>query len=802
MNLAVGAQIIIRGEGYSVCEHPSVPGMVYGQEGRAGTVYQLQREDGSLWALKVFKPRFRKPGLMRQASLIAPFANMNGLKACERKVLSTSQDEDLVRSEPDLIYAVLMPWVGGSTWQDTLLTNSHWGARTILRMVKALVHLLVELEENEMAHGDLAAGNVIFSLSGEPQLIDLEGLYAPGLVRPETIAGGSPGYAHQTAPEGLWQAEADRFAGALLIAEILGWASPNISAACWGESYFSPDELQQDCERYRLLCDQLEQMWGNEVVRLFQRAWLSGSVEECPTFAEWLVALPTKILQVPEKLSVAEIQEVFPVNQEWQEAEELTEIVSKGDFHTTGAVKELIKAAQVKRQRGDKAGAEELYREALNLPGLTAGQKQELEMFLADLGDESAEGEFSAQADAGMIDEFSSDVGDEQPGTQSLRKVVVRYWKTGLVILVLLSILIGTTYVVSINKTKDPPLPASTLATNLPSLGTAMATAGEVTPSSIIEALSTQKVTEEPNLNVKNIPDFQLIHSLRAHENAVWGLTYSKDGKWLASSSKDGTINLIDTLSGEIKVSKLLNTKGIVDLNFSPSTSLLAAAGYDRNIYIVSIPEAQKIQTLIGNQAGVGAVQFMPDGKKLISASWDKSIRIWEVSTGTLLETIWAHPESINDLVLAPDGSQFVAVSDDGSASQWETSTLTRISDHMMYDGAAACAAFASDNTTVAIGTYNGSVFIWPLNTNNGHMKLEYHRDNVNGLSFSPDGSYLVSVSYDGDIVFWQVSNGAILRTISPGNGEALSIAVNSVGNQFAVGFSDGTIKIWGVSEP
>jgi hypothetical protein len=124
------------------------------------------------------------------------------------------------------------------------------------------------------------------------ELVDLEGLYAPGMTRPQELSSGSAGYAHRQARGGLWGPEADRFAGAVLLAEMLGWCDPQVVQAAWGESYFDPQEMQQETPRYHTLVEALERQWGSSVARLLERAWRSDSLLDCPTFGEWMVALP------------------------------------------------------------------------------------------------------------------------------------------------------------------------------------------------------------------------------------------------------------------------------------------------------------------------------------------------------------------------------------------------------------------------------------------------------------------------------------------------------------------------------
>jgi tetratricopeptide (TPR) repeat protein len=123
-------------------------------------------------------------------------------------------------------------------------------------------------------------------------LVDIEELYAPGLERPSALPAGSPGYAHKTAPEGLWSAPADRFAGAILIAELLGYCDERMCGVAWGESFFAPDEVQRDGARYQIAVTVLRERWGDRVAELFQRAWHSDSLLDCATFGEWQTALP------------------------------------------------------------------------------------------------------------------------------------------------------------------------------------------------------------------------------------------------------------------------------------------------------------------------------------------------------------------------------------------------------------------------------------------------------------------------------------------------------------------------------
>jgi hypothetical protein len=76
-------ELTLNGVTYRIAEHPAAPGIPYGQEGRAGIVYCLERSPlpsgegpGVRAALKVFKPRFRTPALVALSARLNEYAQL------------------------------------------------------------------------------------------------------------------------------------------------------------------------------------------------------------------------------------------------------------------------------------------------------------------------------------------------------------------------------------------------------------------------------------------------------------------------------------------------------------------------------------------------------------------------------------------------------------------------------------------------------------------------------------------------------------------------------------------------------
>lgn len=246
-------------------------------------------------ALKVFKSRFRVPRLVELSAKLASFADIPGLQVCTRTVFTPQDHRTLLVSQPELVYGVLMPWIEGRSWMEMILERQSLTPQESLACARSLVKILVEMEQRGIAHCDLSGPNVSLERIEDRlgiQLVDVEQIYSTTLPRPEEVFAGSPGYAHRQLDALAWSPVSDRFSGAILICELLAWSHAEMRDTAWSESFFEPNEMQTECARADKLRYFLEGQWGSQLARLFERAWRSDSLEHCPTFGEWELALP------------------------------------------------------------------------------------------------------------------------------------------------------------------------------------------------------------------------------------------------------------------------------------------------------------------------------------------------------------------------------------------------------------------------------------------------------------------------------------------------------------------------------
>jgi hypothetical protein len=162
-----------------------------------------------------------------------------------------------------------------------------------LALALDLAAVLAALEADDMAHGALSGATLLLPVEPDGCLIELTGLerlYAPGLAPPPALPPRFTGYG-LASEHGAWQPEADRRAGGILLAELLGWGEGRVRAAAWEQSYFAPPDVGQPCEHYELLRHTLAQR-SPSAAELLDAVWRAPTLVDCPALRDWLAVLP------------------------------------------------------------------------------------------------------------------------------------------------------------------------------------------------------------------------------------------------------------------------------------------------------------------------------------------------------------------------------------------------------------------------------------------------------------------------------------------------------------------------------
>ena len=275
------------------------PDDIFMLEGSEAFIYQLQElGTGRCMALKVAKALTRGKHIERSVVALAQGSEERGLLLARQRIcLTKATHPRLVATFPELEYAVLMPWVRGRSWAGYLLdprASGSYTAHQALHLARLTALALRSLEARGLAHTDVAGSNLLVlpGLQGI-ELLDMENLHLLGPPPPQPSYG-SPGYQHRRlGTQGQWCAEGDRFAGAILLAEMLVWWEPEVRMLTppGADSLFRPEELQDgETPLLPVVRAALQQIWPT-ALELFEQAWTSADLSDCPPLERWAACL-------------------------------------------------------------------------------------------------------------------------------------------------------------------------------------------------------------------------------------------------------------------------------------------------------------------------------------------------------------------------------------------------------------------------------------------------------------------------------------------------------------------------------
>lgn len=285
---------------YRFLPHPLFPheDEVFVLEGGQALIYQLQEvESGGFYALKVSKPSYRGEQMASVAAALTKYANLPGLSVGRRLCLTRTTHQELIVAYPGLEYALLMPWIQGHTWAGLMLdqqASQNYTPQQASLLALTTAQALASLEAHQLAHTDIAGSNVMLVAPAKVEFLDIEGLWMPGIKSPKWRNHGSPGYQHRRlGRKGQWQPEGDRFASAILLAEMLTWCYPQIRRLTppGSETLFHPDELQKEnSSKWQVV---RQALWAScaPALELFDQAWRSNKLKQCPPLSAWAKCL-------------------------------------------------------------------------------------------------------------------------------------------------------------------------------------------------------------------------------------------------------------------------------------------------------------------------------------------------------------------------------------------------------------------------------------------------------------------------------------------------------------------------------
>lgn len=137
-------------------------------------------------------------------------------------------------------------------------------------------------------------------------------------------------------------------------------------------------------------------------------------------------------------------------------------------------------------------------------------------------------------------------------------------------------------------------------------------------------------------IRIFDLNGLHLLYEFKAHENSVFSLKFSPDGRYLLSGSRDARLKVWDRLEG----------------------------------YRLK-------ETIVAHMFTINSIDYRADGEYFATCSMDKTIKIWDARRFRLLKVIdrsrhGGHLTSVNKIFWSSYKNRLISCSDDRTISIWD----------------------------------------------------------------------------------------------------------------------------------
>lgn len=312
----------------------------------------------------------------------------------------------------------------------------------------------------------------------------------------------------------------------------------------------------------------------------------------------------------------------------------------------------------------------------------------------------------------------------------------------------------------------------------------------------------------DTNVRLWDINTQTPVYTCEGHRNWVLAVAWSPDSERVASGCRNGQVNIWCSKTGK-RISKtplLGHSKWITCLAWEPMNCnsdcrRLASSSKDGTVRVWDTVLLKCEYVLSGHTMSVTALKWSANGL-IYTSSQDRTIKVWRGSDGVICRTLEGHAHWVNTLALNCD-----YVVRTGPFDPEKLSRCKHIPEDRKERAKLAQARYDQVRSgpikedMLASGSDDFTMFLWkPESAKIPVARLTGHQQLINDVKFSPDMRYIASASFDKSIRLWNGADGKFIATLRGHVQRVYQLAWSADSRLLASASADSTCKVWTVT--
>ncbi|XP_063703843.1 protein Notchless [Culicoides brevitarsis] len=287
------------------------------------------------------------------------------------------------------------------------------------------------------------------------------------------------------------------------------------------------------------------------------------------------------------------------------------------------------------------------------------------------------------------------------------------------------------------------------------------------------------------------------------HKQWVLCVAWAPDSSKVASSCKAGETRIWSTETGQ-QIGKPLtgHKKWITALSWepyhaNPECRHLASSGHDGDVRIWDTVIGRCNLVLAGHTGPVTCVKWGGAGL-IYTSSHDRTVKMWRASDGVMCRTFSGHAHWVNSIALNTDyvlrtGPNHPIIDRKDAGKELSKDVLQKRAleryQKVCPDNIEAFVSCSDDFT----------LYLWKSDQKACVKRMTGHQNVVNDVKYSPDTKFIASASFDKSIRLWKSHDGSFYCVLRGHVQAVYTVAWSADSRLLVSGSKDSTLKVWSV---